>query len=347
MKKSVTPISILCLWCLALADPQFVSGQTKANNTTPAPGEYEPTSKTDAAASQFSLLRGLRRSDLAVKTNTVRLNSGKKVSLVQAHPKTAKSVPTILVMDIAAAALVEESSGGRKSRENRERRHAAYLYSSPLGTHLLSAGFGVAYVVADDLASMRTAGKQDWINLADRVRNNPKTAPNDFFLFATREYANLSISLASIYDFSAFALEEPGYPLFSRQAHQEVVKNSAKLSSSEIWKRTGLGQGERYLRIFSQIGAPVMIIRNPGSHAYDFNEKTLIAKLSEAQTYFETVEIAGPLRAHTHFGGQTEGVLEIAPSIGYYPETVVPWVNSIVGYFTVTAATSPAPLPRR
>ncbi len=126
----------------------------------------------------------------------------------------------------------------------------------------------------------------------DEIRDLKEVDESSFFLMSTKEYANLSIYLASTYSFSGFILEEPHYMLFTRQTHKDVIEESKWLTSEQIWNRgTDPSRREFYHKIFSSIYSPIMIIRAEDSPAYEFNEKTLIDSLRTSNTYFETITL--------------------------------------------------------
>ena len=115
---------------------------------------------------------------------------------------------------------------------------ARFLLTCRFGSNFLGQGFVVAYAVAKDLASLRSARTSDWVEMFDEIRDQKEVDESSFFLMSTKEYANLSIYLASTYSFSGFILEEPHYMLFTRQTHKDVIQESKWLTSEQIWRRT-------------------------------------------------------------------------------------------------------------
>lgn len=281
------------------------------------------------------------REDITIRIKTLRLDSGEKVRLVYGAPKKAQVCPTVFVLDVEANAIANRAGvgfPGMSKRARDELKQAGYLLKSPFGSNLLGNGFAVAYVVAEDLADIRSARTADWMGILDRVRNLKQVDPDSMFLLSTREYANLSTYLASKYAFSGFILEEPNYLLFSRQTYESVVERSDALTPEEIWARTDPSKANMYLQIFSQIHCPIMLIRNANSPAYAFNEKTLIPKLQEANAYVEQVKIPGPVRNLTTFGS-SNGVLELPPEISYYVSNVSEWVGEMITYIRMNSST--------
>ncbi len=231
----------------------------------------------------YPFRRGIFKDDIQIKSKQVRLESKKKISLVWGRPKKAKLAPAVFIIDVESAALSNQPSrrffGHAKSRRVRKENEARYLLTSPFGSNLLGQGFIVAYAVAKDLDTLRSARTSDWIDIFDEIRDLKEVDESSFFLMSTKEYANLSVYLASLYSFSGFILEEPHYMLFSRQTHQDVIEDSTLLTSEQIWNRTDPTRREFYHKILSNIYSPIMIIRAEDSPAYDFNEKTLITSL--------------------------------------------------------------------
>ncbi|MDQ8203752.1 hypothetical protein [Pelagicoccus sp. SDUM812003] len=285
--------------------------------------------------------RRVMREDISVRFRSLRLDSGKRVTLVYGTPKNVKSCPAVFVLDAEANALANAQGiriPGLSKRKFKEARQASYLLRSPFGSNMLGNGFGVAYVVADDLDALRSARTKDWIGIFDRVRDLRNVADNSVFLFSTREYANLSIYLTTKYNFSGFVLEEPTYMLFSRDTHEDVIRKADRLTPDEIWNRTDPTRAFRYRELFSQINTPILLIRNPESEAYAFNEKTLIPQMQLAGTYVEAIEIEGPARALTVFGGSPDtGVIQVNPEVAYHAPTISKWVDEMITYMKMNS----------
>ncbi|MBC2604737.1 hypothetical protein [Pelagicoccus albus] len=292
--------------------------------------------------------RRLMRDDITVRIKNLRLDSGGKIRLVYGVPNGAKEVPAVVVMDVEANRLANSSNlnlhGATKS-QNRDYRHIAYLFRSPFGSHMLGSGFAVAYVVADDLETLRSARTNDWIGIFNRVRDLKPVTPDNVFLFSTREYANLSLYLSSKYRFSGLILEEPSYLLFSSRSYESVLEKCKTLDSREIWNRTDPTREFVYEKVLERISSPIMLIRNPQSRAYHLNEKTLIPKLEQVRAFYETAEIMGPGRALTVFGGNPDsGILEISPEVAYHQNTVNEWVDTIIHYMRMNSSVDPVAL---
>lgn len=292
--------------------------------------------------------RRILREDVTIRSKPLRLDSGGKIRLVYGAPKGAKNVPAVFVLDVETNRMANNTSIrllGQSKARIREYQQASYLLRSPFGSNMLGNGFAVAYIVADDLETLRSARTADWIGIFNRVRDLRNVDPNNVFLFSTREYANLSVFLTSRYNFSGFILEEPSYLLFTSKTHRNVIGRSRSLSSEEIWQRTDPTREYIYERVLGRISTPIMLIRNPDSPAYDFTEKTLIPKLEQANAYFETVEIRGPGRNLKIFGEIGEsGVLDVTPEIGYYAPTVSKWVDEIIAYMRINSSVDPVAL---
>ncbi|MDQ8200330.1 hypothetical protein QEH56_19355 [Pelagicoccus enzymogenes] len=292
--------------------------------------------------------RRIMREDITVRSKNLRLDSGKKIRLVYGTPKKAQNVPAVFVLDIETNILANAPTfRGLNStkRQQRDFLDASYLLRSPFGSNMLGNGFAVAYIVADDLETIRSARTPDWIGIFDRVRDLKPVDGNNVFLFSTREYANLSVYLTSRYNFSGFILEEPGYLLFSSKTHEDVIRKSDKLSSEEIWRRTDPTREFVYEKVFSRIRTPIMLIRNPDSAGYAFSEKTLISKLNQTRSYYETIEVRGMGRDLTVFGGSTNsGVIDVSPKVSYYPPTVSKWVYEIISYMRINSSVDPVAL---
>lgn len=318
--------------------------------SVPVPASYE--AQTDVTPSQaeqeIPFRRRMMREDITIRVKPLRLDSGKKVRLVYGMPKKAKNVPAVFVLDVETNVLASNSTlriPGASKRQQREFNQASYLLKSPFGSNMLGNGFAVAYVVAEDLETLRSARTPDWIGIFNRVRDLKAVDGNNVFLFSTREYANLSVFLTSRYNFSGFILEEPGYMLFSSKKHEEVIRKSDRLSSEEIWNRTDPTREFVYENVFRQIKTPIVLIRNPDSQAYTFSEKTLISKLDQTNSYYETIEIRGIGRDLTVFGGNSDtGVMDVSPKISYYTPTVSKWVSEIITYMRVNSSVDPIAL---
>lgn len=313
--------------------------------------KLESYEETEASVTQQQLVpfrRRIMREDITVRIKTLRLDSGKRVRLVYGTPKQAKKVPAVFVMDVETNALATGSAFNlprASKRQRQEFREASYLLTSPFGSNMLGSGFAVAYVVADDLETLRSARTPDWIGIFDRVRDLKSIDSNNVFLFSTREYANLSVFLTSKYNFSGLILEEPNYMLFSSKTHEEIIGKSRDLSADEIWQRTDPTREFVYETVLNRISTPIMLIRNPESSAYSFNQKTLIPKLDLSRAYYQTVEVSGKGRDLTVFGGDPDsGVIEVSPRISYDTTTVSKWVSEIITYMRMNSTVDPIAL---
>jgi hypothetical protein len=298
----------------------------------------------------YPFRRGIFKDDIQIKSKQVRLDSGKKISLVWGRPKKAKIAPAVFIIDVESASLSNQPSrsffGRSKSRRAQKESEARYLLTSPFGSNLLGQGFAVAYAVAKDLESLRSARASDWIEMFDEIRDLKEVDESSFFLMSTKEYANLSIYLASTYSFSGFILEEPHYMLFTRQTHKDVIEESKWLTSEQIWNRTDPSRREFYHKIFSSIYSPIMIIRAEDSPAYEFNEKTLIDSLRTSNTYFETITLNQVPRRLMPLG-DADGVLNTEPRVSYNPNSVSTWLEGMINYLKVNSDTMPTELQKR
>ncbi len=297
----------------------------------------------------YPFRRGIHKEDITIKSKQVRLGSGDRISLVWGSPKKAKLAPAIFVIDVESTALRNRPTRGffqrRANRRLEKEREASYLLSSPFGSNLLGHGFVVAYAVAKDLNTLRAARTDDWVDMFDQIRDLKIVDESSFFLMSTKEYANLSVYLASTYSFSGFILEEPHYMLFSRQTHHEVIQDSEYLTTDQIWRRTDPSRRELYHKIFSNIYSPIMIIRAEDSPAYEFNEKTLIDSLRASNTSFETITLARTPRNLEVLG--QEGVLNIEPQVNYNPNSVSTWLEGMINYLKLNSDTMPIELQKR
>ncbi len=297
----------------------------------------------------YPFRRGIFKDDITIKSKQVRLKSGKRLSLVWGSPKKAKVAPAVFVIDVESAALRNKPSRGLFSRGANRRldkeREASYLLTSPFGSNLLGHGFVVAYAVAKDLDTLRSARTSDWIDMLDQIRDLRVVDESSFFLMSTKEYANLSVYLASTYSFSGFILEEPHYMLFSRQTHQDIINDSYFLTTDQIWNMTDPSRREFYHKIFSNIFSPIMIVRAENSPAYDFNEKTLIDSLRASNTYFETITLDKVPRSLETLG--SGGVINIEPRVSYNANSVSTWLEGMINYLKVNSDTMPTELQKR
>ena len=303
--------------------------------------QYPQYDNQDTASERHPFRRRIMREDITIRIKNLRLDSGEKIQLVYGAPKKAKLCPTVFVLDVESNSIANRSGigfPGMSKRAKDELKRAGYLLKSPFGSNLLGNGFAVAYIVGDDLQSIRSARTNDWLGIFERVRGLKQVDPNSLFLLSTREYANLSVYLASKYTFSGFILEEPSYLLFSRQTYENVIERSDDLSPEEIWSRTDPSKARRYVEIFSQIHCPIMLIRNEQSDAYAFNDKTLIPKMYEANAYVEQVKIDGPVRNLTTFGSGN-GVIDLTPEVSYYVPNVSLWVDEMITYIRMNSST--------
>ncbi len=309
---------------------------------------YDPSGITEQAEPPTPFQRRINREEITIRVKTLRLDSGKKVQLVYGVPKKAKSVPAVFVMDVETNAIATAPTYKRahfSKQQQQEFLRAAYLVRSPFGSNMLGNGFAVAYVVADDLETLRSARTPDWIGIFDRVRALKAVDGNNIFLFSTREYANLSIFLTTKYNFSGFILEEPGYLLFSNKSHEDIIEKSERLSSEEIWSRTDPTREYVYERIFNRINTPIVLVRNPDSRGYAFSEKTLIPKLNQSRAYYQTIEVHGLGRQLTVFGGNSNsGVIDESPKVTYDPATVKAWVSEVITYMRLNSSVTPIAL---
>ncbi len=299
---------------------------------------------------EYPFRRGIFKDDIQIKSKQVRLESQKKISLVWGRPKKAKLAPAVFIIDVESAALSNQPSrrffGRAKSRRAQRENEARYLLTSPFGSNLLGHGFVVAYAVAKDLDTLRSARTTDWIDMFDEIRDLKEVDESSFFLMSTKEYANLSVYLASTYSFSGFILEEPHYMLFTRQTHQDVIEESKWLTSDQIWRRTDPSRRDFYHKIFSNIYSPIMIIRSEDSPAYDFNEKTLIDSLKASNTYFETITLNQVPRRLMPLG-DSDGVMNTEPRVSYNPTSVSTWLEGMINYLKINSDTMPTELQKR
>lgn len=328
-------------------DADWTEFETSVEHQT-SDSSYESTTTSNQTQAQAPFRRRIMRDDVTIRIKNLRLDSGGKVRLVYGIPKNAKNVPAVFVLDVESNTMANDDDiilPGATERQKRDLRQVSYLLKSPFGSNILGNGFAVAYLAADDLETLRSARTADWIGVFERVRGLKAVDPNNIFLFSTREYANLSVFLSSKYNFSGFILEEPAYMLFSKNTYENILGSSDKLSSEEIWRRTDPTREFRYEQVLSKISTPIMLIRNPDSQAYAFNQKTLIPKLEKANAHFETVEVRGTGRSLTIFGGNAQnGVIEVLPKVSYYPNTVTKWVDEIITYMRINSSVDPVAL---
>lgn len=283
---------------------------------------------------QYPFQRSLMREDIDIRIKKIRLDNGKRVSLVYGAPKKVRSLPAVFIMDVETSALAYHSNfpmQGLTKQRREELSQAGYLTRSPFGSNLLGNGFAIAYVVAEDLETLRSVRTADWTKIFDRVRGLSEVEDDSFFLFSTREYANSALYLAANYAFNGFILEEPTYLLFSKKTFESVVHRSDTLSSEEIWRRTDPNKQAVYLSTFSKITAPILLVRDRSSTAFAFNDKTLVPKLLEANAFVESVVLDGPTRQLETFG-KAGGVMDVAPNISYDPRQLSLWLGEMIGY---------------
>ena len=221
-------------------------------------------------------------------------------------------------------------------------KRVRYLLSSPFGSNLLGNGFVVAYLIADDIESLRSARTLDWLATFEKVRKNKKVDPESFFLLSTREYANLSLYLASHYNFSGVVLEEPHYMLFSKNGYKNIIERSDRMTEDEIWNRSDPSRKAKYHKIFSSIHSPLLLLRAKNTPAYGFNQKTLIPGLREANTYFEEATFDEPARYLDTLG--EEGVLDQEPNISYNVASTSLWLEHMLDYLIENSTTEPVEL---
>lgn len=297
----------------------------------------------------YPFRRGFFEDDIVVKGKSVRLQSGKRVNLIWGRPKKAKLAPAVFVIDVESASLTSAPARrffNRSKRKEQRDRETRYLVSSPFGSNLLGQGFVVAYAVGKDLETLRSARASDWVAMFDHIRELKEVDENSYFLMSTKEYANLSTYLAGNYSFSGFILEEPHYMLFSRQTHQDIIKQSDRLTTEQIWNRTDPSRRNLYQTIFGNIYSPIMLIRAEDSPAFHFNEKTLIDTLRTSNTYFETITLQHSARnlksLHT-----PEGVMDIEPRVSYDSRAISTWLEGMITYLKMNSDTMPIELQQR
>jgi len=293
----------------------------------------------------YPIRRLISAEDIKVQTRTVRFKSGKKATLVVGSPKKAQTAPAVFVIDVESSALAADPirwfGKGRKSQEQRAKR-IRYLLNSPFGSNLLGNGFVVAYLIAEDIETLRSARTDDWLAAFEKVRNNTKVDEESFFLLSTREYANLSLHLASNYRFTGVILEEPSYMLFSRNPFKGVIERSHDLSEEEIWNQSDPTRKAKYRKVFSTIHSPLLLVRSRNTLAYTFNEKTLIPGLLEANAFFEEATFDSPAR-QIHTLGE-EGVMNREPKISYNSTSTSLWLEHMLNYLRANSRTEPIEL---
>lgn len=294
----------------------------------------------------YPIRRLFSYSDIRIKKKRVRFESGNEGTLVIGWPRGARKSPTVFVFDVDSMSLSDPVLVGPLASRNRVGHYSEsdslklnYLLTSPFGSNLLGNGFAVAYLIADDLNSLRSVKLLDWLEVFEHVRKHPKVDGDSFFLLSTREYANLSMSIAANYTFSAVVLEEPHYMLFSRNHYSNVVNRGKYMTAEQIWEKTKPEIEYRYEDFFSRIRSPMLLMRNANSSAYDFNEKTLLAKLDEANVFVEEIFLEGQARRLGILG--REGVLDESPNVHYRHEYLAPWLESMVSYFRMNSTAVP------
>lgn len=294
----------------------------------------------------FPIRRLVDVDDVKIRLRSIRLSSGEKATLVYGIPKRVKAAPAVFIMDVEAMSMADQPirrySGSSRGGARRALK-TNYLLRSPFGSNLLGQGFVVAYLLAEDLETLRSGDSADWMEAFDRVRGLPVVDDNSFFLFSTREYANLGVYLAGKYPFSGFILEEPHYMLFSRETYDDVIRNSDNLSSTEIWQRTDPSNQEKYVRVFRGILSPILLIRAENTHAFAFNDKTLLPKLFEANAYVESLILERPARVLKTMGAES-GVMSLNPVVRYHVPSVSTWLEQMVYYLRENSYTQPQEL---
>ena len=83
---------------------------------------------------EYPFRRGLFIDDVVIKSRQVKLESGKKVSLVWGRPKNVKIAPAVFIIDVESAALSNAPAPLFFNRRNQRRKEleAKYLLTSPL-----------------------------------------------------------------------------------------------------------------------------------------------------------------------------------------------------------------------
>ncbi len=298
---------------------------------------------------EYPFRRGIFEDDIIVKSKSIRLQSGKRVNLIWGSPKKAKLAPAVFVIDVESASMMTAPTRSffrRSKRKEQRDRETRYLVNSPFGSNLLGQGFVVAYAIGKDLETLRSARVSDWVNMFDQIRALKVVDENSYFLLSTKEYANLSTYLAGNYSFSGFILEEPCYMLFSRKTHSDIIEQSDRLTTEQIWNRTDPTRRAMYQKIFGNIYSPIMLIRAEDSPAYDFSEKTLIDTLKSSNTYFETITLKRSAR-NLRSLNTSQGVMDIEPRISYNPRSISIWLEGMITYLKMNSDTVPVELKKR
>lgn len=302
----------------------------------------------ELTSGEYPFRRGFFEDDITVKAKSMRLKSGKRINLIWGRPKKAKLAPAVFVIDVESSSLTSlpsRSLFNRSKRKQQRDRETRYLVSSPFGSNLLGQGFVVAYAIGKDLDTLRSARPEDWVTMFDHIRDLKEVDENSYFLFSTKEYANLSTYMAGKYSFSGFILEEPSYMLFSRQTHENIINESEFLTSEQIWRRTDPTRQDFYRRIFSNIYSPIMLIRYEDSPAFDFNEKTLIDTLETSNTFYETITLNRTARMIQSLN--PSGVMHTEPRVRYNPRAVSTWLEGMINYMKLNSDTTPVELAKR
>lgn len=343
---AITPF--FCALSFAQESPDWTEFESTIEREVDESPSYEPGDVRSIAETRAPFRRRIMREDITIRIKKLRLDSGEKISLVYGMPKKAKNVPAVFVLDVETNSMANSVGlflPGQSRAKKKEMQQASYLLKSPFGSNMLGNGFAVAYIVADDLEAIRSARTNDWVGIFDRLRDLRQVDDSNVFLFSTREYANLSVFLTSKYRFSGFILEEPTYMLFTKRTFEDVIKKSDALTPEEIWSKTDPTREFRYEQVLSRVSSPMLLIRNPDSQAYAFNQKTLIPKLNQVNAMYETVEVRGPGRALTVFGGSARsGVIEVSPEVSYYAPTVSKWVDEMIMYMRINSSVDPIAL---
>jgi len=293
----------------------------------------------------YPIRRLIAADDIRVKTQTIKLQSGKKATLVIGSPKKATTAPAVFVIDVESSSLAADpvrwNGPGGKGQQERMKR-IRYLLRSPFGSNLLGNGFVVAYLIAEDVEALRSARTLDWLESFEKVRKNKRVDDDSFFLLSTREYANLSLYLASHYNFSGVILEEPHYMLFSKNGYKDIINRSDRMTEDEIWNQSDPTRKAKYQKIFSSIHSPLLLVRSKNTSAYSFNEKTLIPRLIAANTFFEEATVDHPARNLDTLG--QEGVIDGEPNVSYNVASTSQWLEHMLDYLKANSLTQPVEL---
>ncbi|MCZ6672103.1 MAG: hypothetical protein O7C75_04110, partial [Verrucomicrobia bacterium] len=285
--------------------------------------------------------------------NRVKVASGGRYSFLNCYPDTQGPFPVVLVLDpeIGPQAetgmeawarvvqtmhrLASERGGEVPPSTPRDRFLGYYITRNPIGNQLISHSISVIIPIGESLENANTLSTEDWKSVLDFFLSKNYLDSKSFFLFATQEYADLAIRLATAFPFTGLILEEPESGLFATTFPADTKDSKIMEPIRKV-----------YLQHLEKLNAPTLLFRNKKNPVIEINDDVLLKPLLDSKRPLNLILTDYPMRIVDPSENQDESARmdnQPTPRFAYDPKSVEKIVDHML-YFILQNGSSPIDL---